>query len=213
MSLTPPSSPSGELIAVRFRAARVALALVATVILLAGCGGSNVGVAAKVNGQQISETRLSSYVTPKAKPITLSGQVTPPKPFVLYILVREQLYSALLRKTGGMPSAGQISSLVSSYIGNGTAQQSVESLGVYGYTPSFAQEILRYRALGSILDQRVRSGVDVATAARNLQFSVVINPRYGKWDHKTMTILTAPSAGLPDYLQLQPTVGANPAAG
>ena len=33
------------------------------------------------------------------------------------------------------------------------------------------------------------------------------------WDPKTMSISTAPSAGLPDYLHLQPTLGAGPAAG
>jgi hypothetical protein len=200
----------------RIRTVCIALAVVASAALLAGCGGSNVGVAAKVNGRQISETQLSNYVTPKAKGINLgsqAGNLTPPKSFVLFILAREELYSALLRKTGGAPSPGRISALVNSYVGNGTPQKSVETLGVRGYTPSFAQEILRYRALGSILDKRVRGGADIATAARNLHFSVDINPRYGTWDSKNMTISTAPSDGLPAYLNLQPSLGPNSAAG
>jgi hypothetical protein len=200
----------------RIRAACIALAAVTSAALLAGCGGSNVGVAAKVNGRQISETQLSNYVTPKAKGINLgsrSGNLTPPKSFVLFILARQELYSALLRKTGGTPPPGRISALINSYIGSGTPQKSVAALGVRGYTPAFAQEILRYRALGSILDKRVRGGADIATAARNLHFPVVINPRYGTWDSKNMTISTAPSDGMPAYLHLQPTLGPNAAAG
>lgn len=200
----------------RFRAACVALAAVLTAALLAGCGGSNVGVAAKVNGRQITESQLSSYVTPKARGINLgsqAGNLTPPKPFALFILIRQELYRELLQKTGGVPSSGRISALIASYIGNGTPQQAVASLGVRGYTQSFAQEVLRYRALGTILDKRVRGGADIVTAARHLHFSVVINPRYGTWDNKNMTISTAPNDGLPDYLRLQPTLGPGPAAG
>jgi hypothetical protein len=195
---------------VRFRAACIVLVALATATVLAGCGGSNVGIAAKVNGRQITETQLSGYVTPKARGINLSnqaGNLTPPKPFVIFILVRQELYRELLRSLGGVPSPGQISALMNSYVGNGTPQQAVVALGVRGYSSSFAQEVLRYRALGSILDQRVRKGADIATAARKLHFDPVINPRYGTWDTKTMTISTAPSDGMPDYLQLQPTFG------
>jgi outer membrane murein-binding lipoprotein Lpp len=196
---------------VRFRAACLALAAVLATTLLAGCGGSNVGIAAKVNGSQISETQLANYITPNAKGINLSGKpndIAPPKSFVLYILIREQLYSALLRKTGGMPSQGRISSLVNSYVGNGTPQHAVEALGVHGYTAAFAQQVLRYRALGGVLDQRVRSGVQVGAAVRTLHFPVVINPRFGAWDAKKLAIVTSPNAGLPGYLRLQPSFAA-----
>lgn len=193
----------------RSRAACIALVVTAAT-LLAGCGGSNVGIAAKVNGRQITESQLSNFVTPKARGVNLGtrgGNLTPPKPFVLFILVRQELYRELLRKLGGMPSPGRMSALINSYVGNGTPERAVVALGVRGYTSSFAQEVLRYRALGSILDQRVRKGADIATAARKLHFTPVINPRYGTWDTKTMTISTAPNDGLPDYLHLQPTFG------
>jgi hypothetical protein len=193
-----------------------ALAAVLAATLLAGCGGSNVGIAAKVNGSQISETQLANYITPKAKGINLSGKpndIAPPKSFVLYILIREQLYSALLRKTGGMPSQGRISGLINSYVGNGTPQHAVEALGVHGYTPAFAQHVLRYRALGGVLDQRVRSGVQVGAAVRSLHFPVVINPRFGAWNAKKLAIVTGPAAGLPGYLHLQPSFAALAGAG
>lgn len=195
----------------RVRAACIALAAVLAATLLAGCGGSNVGIAAKVDGRQISETQLADYITPKAQGINLSGKpndLAPPKSFVLYILIREQLYATLLRKTGGMPSSGQISRLISSYVGNGTAQRAVTSIGVHGYAPSFAQQVLRYRALGGVLDSRVRSGVQVGAAVRSLHFPVVLNPRFGTWDAKRLAIVTSPNAGLPPYLHLQPSFAA-----
>jgi hypothetical protein len=128
-------------------------------------------------------------------------------------LIREQLYSALLRKTGGMPSQGRISGLINSYVGNGTPQHAVEALGVHGYTPAFAQQVLRYRALGGVLDQRVRSGVQVGAAVRSLHFPVVINPRFGAWNAKKLAIVTGPAAGLPGYLHLQPSFAALAGAG
>lgn len=200
----------------RVRAASVALAAVLAAALLAGCGGSNVGVAAKVNGHLITETQLSNYVTPKAQGVNLTGKpndITPPKSFVLYILIREQLYAALLRKTGGMPSPGRISNLIRSYLGNRAPQQAVEALGVHGYTPSFAQQVMRYRALGGLLDQRARSGARVGAALRRLHFPVVINPRFGTWDARKLTVVTTPNAGLPGYLRLQSSFAAVSRAG
>jgi hypothetical protein len=201
---------SGDLIAVRLRAGCVAIAAVLAAVLLAGCGGSNVGIAAKVNGHQITESQLSDFVTPKAQGIDLTGQgqLTPPKPFVLYILISEQVYRVLLQKTGGVPSPGRVSALINSYVGNSTPQRAVASFGVHGYAPAFAQEILRYRALNSILGERVRSGIDVRGALQHLHLPVVINPRYGTWDAKRLVIVTEPSAGLPGYLRLQPTAAA-----
>jgi hypothetical protein len=194
---------------VRFRAACIALAAVATATLLAGCGGSNVGIAARVGGRQITESQLSSYVTPKARGIALTSasNLTPPKSFVLYILISQELYRDVLREIGGVPSPGRISALMNSYVRNSTPERAVVALGVRGYSPSFAQEVLRYRALGSILSQRARKGADLTTAVRKLHFAPLINPRYGTWDAKHLTIASAPSDGMPDYLHLQPTLG------
>lgn len=192
----------------KFRAVGAAAVALAAALLLSGCGGSNVGVAAKFDGQQLSQTQLSDYVTPNAKGVQLSSAtsaLTPPKAFVLFILIRERLYADLLRATkGGAPSPGAVAALVDSYVGNGTPQQAVRKLGVIGYSPSFAQQVLRYRALGQLLDKRASSGVDVNGALAKLSYRVTINPRYGAWDPKNLTVVTSGTAGLPDFLTLQP---------
>jgi hypothetical protein len=193
---------------VKFRAVGAAAVALAAALLLSGCGGSNVGVAAKFDGQQISQTQVSNYVTPDAKGVQLSSTssaLTPPKAFVLFIVIRERLYADLLRATkGGAPSPGAVSGLVDGYVGSSTPQQTVAKLGVKGYAPSFARQVLRYRALGQLLDNRANNHVDVNGALTKLKYRVSINPRYGAWDPKALTVKTDGTAGLPDFLTLQP---------
>lgn len=192
----------------KFRAVGAAAVALVAALLLSGCGGSNVGVAAKFDGQQISQTQVSNYVTPNAKGVKLSSAtsaLTPPKAFVLFIVIRERLYADLLRATkGGPPSPGAVAGLVDSYVGNGTPQQAVSKLGVKGYAPSFADQVLRYRALGQLLDDRAKNHVDVNGALKKLSYRVSINPRYGEWDPKNLTVKAGGTAGLPDFVRLQP---------
>jgi len=195
---------------VRVRLGIAAALAVATALLLSACSSSNVGIAAKYDGQRLTETQLGNYVTPHAQGVSLSqtGGPTPPKDFALFILIRERLYADLLRSTkGGMPQAGRVAALVDNYVGNGTPQQAVTSLGVKGYSPSFATQVLRYRALGQLLDQRVQSGVDVNAALKTLNFPVTINPRFGTWDRKQLTLKTGSTDGVPGFLTLQPGGG------
>jgi hypothetical protein len=192
-------------------AAVLAAGVVATTIT--GCSSSNVGVAAKVDGTRITESQLSHYVTPAAQGVSLqqSAPKTPPKSFALFILVFDRLYADLLRSTtGGMPAPGVISKQINTFVGSQTPQQAVAGLGVHGYTAELDQAVLRFRALSSLLGQRQTKGVNVGAALKKLSFPVTINPRYGTWNAKTFTLETTTSAGLPDFLHLQPTGAAVP---
>lgn len=196
-------------------AAVLAAGAVATTIT--GCSSSNVGVAAKVDGTRITETQLSHYVTPGARAVSLqqSGPKTPPKSFVLFILVYDRLYADLLRSTkGGMPAPGVVSRQISTFVGNQTPKQAVARLKVYGYTAELDQAVLRFRALSELLSQRQTQGVNIGAALRKLSFPVTINPRYGTWNAKTFTLDTTTKsggpAGLPGFLDLQPTGAAAP---
>lgn len=189
----------------RVRSLSAVAAAVLAATLLASCR-TNVGVAAKVNGSDISESQVSSYITPSAQPVSLQGSSTPPKPFVLNVLIGEQFYRALLAKTpDGAPTQGQIDSMINTFLAGRTPKQAVEGFGIHGYTPAFAQKVLVYSELGNALNQDLQKGVDVRTIARNLDFPVSVNPRYGAWDPKTFSLSTAPNAGVPGFLSLQPT--------
>lgn len=194
----------GELIAVRVRSLTAAAAAVLAVALLAGCR-TNVGVAANADGQQISESQVSSYVTPQSKPVSIQSTQVAPKPFVLDILIGEQFYRAVLAAApGGAPSDGQVSNMVDSYLAGRTPQQAVEGFGIHGYTPDFAQHVLVYSELGSLLNKKVQQGVDVTGIARKVDFPVSVNPRYGTWDQTNYMLSTTPSAGLPGFVSFQP---------
>jgi hypothetical protein len=192
------------------------LASVAVAASATACDTSNVGLAAKVDGTRITESQLSHYVTPAAQGVALqqSAPKTPPKSFVLFILVFDRLYADLLRSTkGGMPAPGVVSGAVSTFVGNRTPQQAVAGLGVHGYTAELDQAVLRFRALSTLLGERQQKGVDVSAALKKLSFPVTINPRYGTWNAKQFAIETGSSAGVPGFLQLQPAGGSNVAPG
>lgn len=188
----------------RFRALAVAVAAVLAVGTLSGCR-TNIGLAAVANGHRITESELSSYVTPNAQSINGQRGSTPPKPFALDILIGIQLYRALLAKTpAGEPSPGMVSSMVTQYLNGRSALSVAESLGVHGYSASFAQQVVIYSRLGALLERDLQSGVDVNRIARNLTFPVSVNPRYGVWDARHFSLKATPAAGRPAYLRLQP---------
>jgi hypothetical protein len=194
---------------VRARALCAAAAALVATALLAGCR-SNVGVAARVDGHRITESRLSSYITARSQPIPaqLAGQhhAVPPKPFVLSILINKQYYRKLLVNTpGGLPTQGQISSIVNGYLRGRTPLRALEQLGVHGYTAAFAQQVLVYSAMGLLLNRRLRSGVHIGAVAKKLSFPVSVNPRYGVWKAKQHLLASGPGAGLPAFLKMQST--------
>ncbi|HET6876619.1 MAG TPA: hypothetical protein VFH38_03740 [Jatrophihabitans sp.] len=188
----------------RVRPLTAAAAAVLAAAVLAGCQ-TNVGVAANAGGQQISESQVGSYVTPQSKPVSIQGTQVAPKPFVLDILIGERFYRAVLAASpGGAPSEGQINNMVTSFLAGRSPQQAVEGFGINGYTPDFAQHVLVYSELGSLLNQKVQQGVNVRAIAAKVNFPVSVNPRYGTWDSAHYMLSTTPSAGLPGVISFQP---------
>jgi hypothetical protein len=200
----------------RTSAAAVLAAVLATATL-AGCR-TNVGVAARVNGQRITETQVEDYLTPKAAPVssqTQSGTALKiaPRTIVLTVLVKERLYRALLAKTpSGSPSEGQLMTLVSRSRQGKSYQQAASALGVKGYTTAFAKHLLTYAELGNLLNAAVQSGVDVNKIASKLKFPVSVSARYGTWDKKTFSVVPDSSAGVPTFVTLQPTASTGTSA-
>jgi hypothetical protein len=96
-----------------------------------------------------------------------------------------------------------VSSLINTYVGNSTPQHAVTALGVHGYAPTFARKVLTYRALNQLLVQRARKGVKVGAALKKLRLPVEINPRFGVWNRKRLSVSSAPTKGLPNFLTLQ----------
>jgi hypothetical protein len=201
---------------VKSRLLPVVGAAVLAVVVLAGCSSSNVGVAASVNGQRITESDVNGYVTPNAKPVSVSDQSggsteISPRAFVVEILVYNQLLHDLLAKTpGGAPTGGELAALKKTALGGKTARQAASGQGIKGYSDAFNREFVRRLAYASALQARSQKGADIDKLAKELDIKVSLSPRYGRWDAKALTIDTRPEAAVPSFVTLQPTPAGAP---
>jgi hypothetical protein len=200
---------------VRLRTLGAVAAMVLVAAGLAGCR-TNVGVAATIDGQRVTETQVNDYLTPSAKPvvITSGGTALPPRSFVVNTLIEEKLFAKLLAATpAGLPSDGQLSSIQTTDLAGKSVHAIATQLHVVGYTSDFEQKYIGVEVLGSLLSKESSQGVDVNTLANKLKFPVSVNPRYGTWDRASFTVATGAQDGLPGFLTLQPTAGSSAAAG
>ncbi|MCW2644663.1 MAG: hypothetical protein JWP07_772 [Pseudonocardiales bacterium] len=179
---------------------------------------SKVGQAAIVGGHRISESDLSKYVSPAgAAPSVLAaaakaGQSVYPKTEVVQILIQQQLFERTLAKNGGVPTKGELAALhdqaAATFLGTQLTGAALDSYlksaqGSYGYGSSYAQALLHTIELEAALAVKVKaqSLADLAAAVNKLNITVEVNPRYGKWDPKNLT-LGGPTSNIPDFLKL-----------
>lgn len=200
------------------RAAVVVAVAAAAATLLTSCR-SNVGAAAKVNGERIGESTVNGYVDPAgpnpsaAAQVQQEGVTTLPdaKPFVLQFLVGTSLLEHTLAAHGGVPSAGQLA-----------AERDTVSQSVLQYYPvaraagaatSFKRVLERFFELDVVLQKRLPSTSSIVAAIQAAGARVSINPRYGTWIPKQLAVRFSTKAGIPDYLRLQPTPAGSAGAG
>lgn len=188
----------------RLRLLGAAGAAVVATSLLAGCQ-SNVGVAARIDGTTVSETQLSNYVTPNAQSVQgSSGQTTAPKPFVLTILIDNQLLRAVLAQSKSGPvTPGRLTTLEHQFLNGKTPEAEAAALKVKGYSSSFDEQIVEYVVLTNQLNSAFSSSAEFSAALQKVDFPVSVNPRYGVWNAKQHNLESGPSQGRPSYLRLQ----------
>jgi hypothetical protein len=194
------------------RVVAVAAALLVGVSGLTACR-TNVGNAATINGQRVSESDVNDYVTGSAQPIKSSdGSASiAPKPFVIDILIQKGLYRKLLvASPSGAPSTGQLSTLRRQYLAGSTAKAKVEGLGAVGYSAALDSAVVDVQVLGTLLNQEQQQGVDVSAIAAKTKYPVTVNPRYGTWNEKTLRFDAGTTSGVPAFLKLQSTSAALP---
>jgi hypothetical protein len=220
----PDRTPHDILDAVRLRLLSAAAVLTLAATALSGCR-SNVGVAATVNGHRISESTVSDYVTEqgptakgRAQAAAQNTTPSPPKSIVLQYLVQERVFEEALRVNGGVPTDPQLTQrhdeATQLFLQNpgGTAfdrtlEQALPDSGIH---PSFARLYIRTLELEDVLVQKLRASslAELAAAVDKAGVAVRVDPRYGSWRASSLSIDSSGSAGLPDYLDLQPTPGA-----
>jgi hypothetical protein len=229
---TPYCHRRGEPIVVRVRKLTAVVGMTAVVALAMGgltACETKVGQAAIVGNHRISESDLGKYVSPQgAVPSVLAaaakaGQSVYPKTEVVQILIQQELFERALTKNGGVPSSGELATLhdqaAATFLGTQLTGSALDSYltgaqGDYGYEPSYAPTLLRTIELEAALAVKVKaqSLADVAAAVNKLHINVDVNPRYGKWEPKSLT-LGGPTSNIPSFLKLEGvSTAASPAA-
>jgi hypothetical protein len=197
---------------------RIRLLAVPAVALLAAAGltgcRSNIGTALVVDGHSYSDSQISRYVTPSAKPVQGQSSSTPPRTFVVQILINTRLGRKLVDSAapGQTPTKGELAAIRQRVLAGKSPKSYVESQKVTGYTASFDSLIVDFVTYQTILSTLAQNGVYVQSKLASVKISVKVSPRYGRWDAKSKSLDTSDSAGLPAFVSLQPSGAAGAGA-
>jgi hypothetical protein len=163
---------------------------------------SKTGTAAVVNGEKISESSVSDYLTANARPVPVdqNGQTIAPRHFVLQVLVTVEVMRKLLDETGGQPSADQLSSAQDIAAGGASEADLRKQIVDLGLKADFVDQYLLGRELQVVYQSRGPEQDKTNELLSGLAVSV--NPRYGSWNAKSGTVEDLGRAQLPDAVNL-----------
>lgn len=179
---------------------------------LTGCD-SKAGTAAVVNGNRITETQLSDYLSPNAQPITGtnsdgSNYGIPARVFVLQYLIRNQVFPLLLTSTGTPVSEDKLNadraSAIASIAGDEATLQ--KQLAQFGLKPRFEEVVVRNRELNDLISSKLTTQQQVTEALGKVKDVVSINPRFGSWDNSSLQIVDLGKKQLPSMLSFDGTL-------
>ena len=176
-------------------------------VLMLSCLGlvacdSKAGTAAMVDGHRITEKELSRYVSASAKPIPTgdgSGS-TPARSFVLQYLIRNELLPKLLAATGTPVTEAQLQAGKAEALGGGTEAELTRQITQAGLSARFEPVLLRNRELLNVVRAKLTTEKQVTDALAKVKDKVSLNPRYGSWDDKSLTVVNLGKKQLPSVL-------------
>jgi hypothetical protein len=202
----------------------VAAAVVATVGLT-GCQ-TKVGLAASVNGTDLTDSDLSGYVQPGAQPFqTNDGTTIVQKTFALQTWLVAQNYAAAIEANGGRATAAEDSAARALELGGHQISevQAQFTRSPYRFTAKMGDLQLFQLTREIILTQRLLgNGASAQQAVAALQSSritstrlhqviekaapqVTVSPRYGTWSSANLALQSQPRDGLPTFVRLGDT--------
>lgn len=187
-------------------------ALAVAVLALTGLTAckSNLGVAATVNGARIDDSQLAHQVTPSAKPVQISQTASlSPRAFALSVLIGNKILPDIVAKgPSGGPGKTDLAEIRTRALGGKSTSAYATAQGVRGFTASFDKQVVTYIVYLQVLRAYQANNINIPNLIRSAKPSVHVSPRYGAWDESSLLLSTAPNAGLPGFVTLQPTAGA-----
>jgi hypothetical protein len=201
---------------VKLRTMTAAMTLALAVTGLSACT-SKVGVAAVVDGHNITEATVASYVSPGTPAKATASTVAPPKVQVLSTLIQDKLFAATISRTkGGLPDAAGLAKyhdvavqnvLQLSQTGAAADKTILNQITQLGYRAKFVHELIRSVELNYLLVIRLQAKTqgDITTAVTKANKPVVVSGRYGKWDLNQFSVVSTGSSGRPSFFKLATT--------
>jgi hypothetical protein len=187
---------------------------------LTGCQ-TKVGLAASVNGTELTDSDLSSYVKPGAQSFqTNSGATIVQKTFALQTWLVAQNYAAAIEANGGRATAAEDGAARALELGSHQISEVEAQFTKYGFTAKMGDLQLFELTRQIILTQRLLgNGASARQAVAALQSSritptrlhqviekaapkVTVSPRYGTWSAANLALRSQPRDGLPTFVQL-----------
>jgi hypothetical protein len=213
---------------VRLRQLSVALVAAAVAVVGLSACTTKVGAAAIVGGHRISEREVDRYLLPGgATPSTVAaataaGSEAAPKYGAVNYLISQELFTQVLKATGGVPTPGVLASYHDAAVTNILQSQSTGTAfdsGVDaqakpdGYSTRFRPLLINSAELEWAIAVRVKatSITDVAAAVAKQHISVQVSGQYGKWDPSTLQ-LGATSTGIPSFIKVPKATASSSAA-
>lgn len=190
----------------------VPLALMAA-LSLSGCD-TKVGTAAVVNGHKISESTLNSYLTDSTQLIGDPASGTPPRNFVLNLLVFNELAPEILSHTPGGPVKDkELQEATLPALQGGTEDDLRQLIQQVGLKQSFEPVYLNYLRYRTVLRTRISTAAELDDAIKASHIAVSVNPRYGTWDTENRAVRQLASSQLPSNVKLGITLPGDPQPG
>lgn len=190
----------------------VPLALTAA-LSLSGCD-TKVGTAAVVNGHKISESTLNSYLTDSTQLIGDPTSGTPPRNFVLNLLVFNELAPEILSHTTGGPVKDKdMQEATLPALQGGTEDDLRQLIAQVGLKQSFEPVYLDYLRYRTVLRTRISTAEELDAAIKSSRIAVSINPRYGAWDPENRAVRQLASSQLPSNVKLGIALPGDPQPG
>lgn len=186
----------------RLRALALLPVLAIAAVTLSACD-SKAGYAAEVDGSKISESRINSYLTPNAQPVTATdGTSTPARQFVMTIVTRNYVFQRLLEvSAGGAPTAKQLADAKAAALT--ISEPELEAnITKSGFTAKFTNQYVQQLELQQIASTRFKAEADLTAALAKAKLNVSVSPRYGVWDMSTLSVGGLSKKNLPNMLTL-----------
>jgi hypothetical protein len=187
---------------VKVRALLVLPAVLIAGIGLSACSDTKVGTSAVVNGDKISDSEVSGYLTRNVAPIQNSdGTTTNPRQLVLSSLIQDKIFADLFAANGGVPSQSDLNKLESDALQGQTRQATLSSITSAGLEPKFLDLRLHTVEMQVLLTQKYSSTQLNSLLAKARQ-NVSVSAQYGSWDPTNLTLNPISAKQLPSGVTL-----------